>query len=327
MHQIEGGIDLFQRHRVRDHAIQLDFALEVVFNIARELCAALDPAERGAFPDAARDQLKRAGADFLARAGHADDGGHALTHVAALQRLAHDLDIADAFKRVVHSAISHILDGVHHVAGDLRRVEGIGCAQRGRHGEFVRVDIDSDDPAGLGHDRTLDHRQTDPAEAEDGDCRTRLDLGSIQHRADASGDAAAQQTDLVQRRGGIDFGQGDFRDNRVFGEGRATHVVKQRCPPAGEAAGVVGHVAGPHRRGDGLAEIGFAGMAIFTVAAFRDVERDDMIAGFQTLDAGAAFDDDATAFVAKDAGKCAFRVVAREGESVGVADAGGDDLQ
>jgi hypothetical protein len=90
---------------------------------------------------------------------------------------------------------------------------------------------------------------------------------------------------------------------------------------------VVGHVAGPHRRGDGLAEVGFGRMAIFAVAAFRDVERNDMIAGFQSLDAGAALDDDATAFVAKNAGKCAFRVVAGQGESVGVADAGGDDLQ
>jgi hypothetical protein len=41
----------------------------------------------------------------------------------------------------------------------------------------------------------------------------------------------------------------------------------------------------------------------------------------------AAFDHDAAAFVAEDAGEGAFRIIARQGEGVGVADAAGDDLQ
>jgi hypothetical protein len=78
----------------------------------------------------------------------------------------------------------------------------------------------------------------------------------------------------------------------------------------GEAAGAVGHVAGPHRGGDGLAQIGFGGGAVFALAAFRDVERDNVIARLQRLDAGTAFHHDAAAFMAENAGKGAFRVVA-----------------
>jgi hypothetical protein len=61
--------------------------------------------------------------------------------------------------------------------------------------------------------------------------------------------------------------------------------------------------------------------AVFALAAFRDVERDDVIAGLQLLDAGSAFDHFAAAFMAENAGKRAFGIVAGQGEGVGVADA------
>jgi hypothetical protein len=287
VHQVKSGVDLFQRHRVCHHAIQFDLAIEVVFHVAGQLGAALDPAERGAFPGAAGDQLERAGADFLTGAGYADDGGHAPTHVATLQRLAHDVDVADALEGIIDAAVGHLLDRLNQIAAEvLGRIESIGRAQGGRHGKFVGVEVDGDDSPGLGHHRALNHRQTDAAEAEYRDRRTWLDLGRIQHCADAGGDAATEQAHFVQRRGGIDLGQRDFRHHGVFGEGRATHVVKQRLTLAGKAAGVVGHVTGPHRGGDGLAQVGFRRTAIFAFAAFRDVERNDMIAGFQPLTPG-----------------------------------------
>jgi hypothetical protein len=90
---------------------------------------------------------------------------------------------------------------------------------------------------------------------------------------------------------------------------------------------VVGHIAGPHRGGDGLAQVGFGRTAVFAFAAFGDVERNDVIAGFQPLDAGAAFDHFAAAFMAENAGKRAFRVVAGQGEGIGMADASGHHFQ
>ncbi len=51
-----------------------------------------------------------------------------------------------------------------------------------------------------------------------------------------------------------------------------------------------------------------------------------MVARFQRGDAFADFHHDAGAFVAQHCGEQAFRVVAAEGERVGVADAGVRDL-
>ena len=66
--------------------------------------------------------------------------------------------------------------------------------------ELVRVDVDRDDALGLGHDGALDHATADAAEAEDRHGGAGFDLGGVEHRADAGGDAAAEQADLVQRR-------------------------------------------------------------------------------------------------------------------------------
>ncbi len=52
-----------------------------------------------------------------------------------------------------------------------------------------------------------------------------------------------------------------------------------------------------------------------------------MIAGFESLDAGAALDHFTTAFVAENAGKSAFGIIAGQGEGVGMADAGGHHFQ
>ena len=74
------------------------------------------------------------------------------------------------------------------------------------------------------------------------------------------------------------------------------------------------------------AEIGFAREAAFALAAFRRVKRDHVIAGFDALNAGADLDNNARAFMAENAGKHAFAIQAVQRVSVGVADAGGFDL-
>src|SRR6185437_6987195 len=62
------------------------------------------------------------------------------------------------------------------------------------------------------------------------------------------------------------------------------------------------------------------------LAAFRRVERNDVIALLQAGHAAADIDDNAGAFVAEDRGEEAFGVRARQRVLVGVADAGGLDL-
>jgi len=61
---------------------------------------------------------------------------------------------------------------------------------------------------------------------------------------------------------------------------------------------------------------------VFALAAFRGVQRDDVVVFFQRLDAGAHVDDDAGAFMAQDRRKNTFRVGAGQGVIVGMADTG-----
>ncbi len=53
----------------------------------------------------AGDQLERAGGDFLASTGHADD--HRLTPAAVrtFQRGTHHVDVTDALKAMVHAPV------------------------------------------------------------------------------------------------------------------------------------------------------------------------------------------------------------------------------
>jgi len=128
------------------------------------------------------------------------------------------------------------------------------------------------------------------------------------------------------RGGRVDLGQRDLVDDRVFAEGRAAHVVVQRLAFVAEARGAVGHDAlalgGAHL----LAQVGLAGQAELTFAAFGRVERNDVVARLQRRHAFAHFHDHARAFVAQHGGEQAFGVVAAERERVGVADAGVRDL-
>jgi hypothetical protein len=53
---------------------------------------------------------------------------------------------------------------------------------------------------GCGQPQPLDDVEADAAESEHDAFRARLDLGGVEHRPDAGGDAAADVADLVERR-------------------------------------------------------------------------------------------------------------------------------
>ena len=82
--------------------------------------------------------------------------------MAAIERLTHDLDIADALKRIIHATVGQIDDCGHHIV-DLSRVEEV------RHAEFfgqrapVRIQIHTDDLIRPGDARTLDDVEADTA--------------------------------------------------------------------------------------------------------------------------------------------------------------------
>ena len=189
-----------------------------------------------------------------------------------------------------------------------------------------RVEVDADDHVGADHARALDHVEADAAEPEHDDVGAGLDLGGVDHRADAGGHAAADVADLVERRVLADLGDRDLRQHGVVGEGRAAHVVVASARRSREAAGAVGHHALALGRADRRAEVGLARQAGFALPAFRRVERDDVVALLHRGHARPDLDHDAGALVAEDRPGRALRIGAGQRELVGVADPGRLDL-
>ncbi|MNG01652.1 hypothetical protein D3C84_846420 [compost metagenome] len=101
--------------------------------------------------------------------------------------------------------------------------------------------------------------------------------------------------------------------------------MEQGLAVVGEATGAVRHQPPALGRANFLAEVGLAGCAELTVAAFRGVQRDHVIPHRHRLHAFADGLDDAAAFMPEDDWKEAFRIRAGQGKRIGMADAGGDD--
>ena len=111
--------------------------------------------------------------------------------------------------------------------------------------------------------------EADAAEAEHDDVGARLDLGGVDHGADAGGDAAADVADLVERRVLADLRDRDLRHDGEVRERRGAHVVKDRLAAEREAAGAVGHQALALRRADRLAEVGLRRQAVLALRGTR----------------------------------------------------------
>ena len=246
--------------------------------------------------------------------------------MAALQRRAHHVDIADALEAEIHPAVgqfdNHILNRLIVVV----RVDKVGCAHLFCQGELIRVGIDRQNPSGLRLHRALDHRETNAAQTKDRDAIPGLDLRRVVHCADTGGDTAAQQAHFIQRRLRIDFRQRDLGANRIFAEGAGAHIVINRFAVIGKTGGAVRHqpfaLGGAHR----LTEIGFTRLTELALAAFGGIQRDHVVARLKAGDALAHFHDNPAAFMAQYRRENTFRIVAGEGEGIGVAHAGVGDF-
>src|SRR4051812_22690545 len=305
---------------MRDQIVYVDFAVHVPIDNFRHVAPALRAAERRALPHAAGHELERPRFNFLPRARNADDHRHAPALVAAFERLAHDLDVAYAFKAVVGAAFRQIDEVSHKVALDFFWIHEM------RHAEFLGerlarcVEIDTDNHVGAGKPRALDDVQADAAETEYDDIGAGLDLRRVDHRANAGGDAAADVAHLVEGRVFANFSERDFGHDRVVRKRRRAHVMKNFLAAERKTAAAIRHDALPLRHADRLAEIGFTGQAVFALTTLRRVKRNHVVAFFKARHIAADIDDDAGAFMAKNRGEQAFGVSARAREFVGVAD-------
>src|SRR5437667_11628116 len=98
MHQVEPLVDLGEGELVGDQIVDSDLTIHIPVDDLRDVGAASRTAKGGSLPNAAGDQLKWSGRNFLTRPCDTDDDADTPAAVATLERLAHDIDITDAFE-------------------------------------------------------------------------------------------------------------------------------------------------------------------------------------------------------------------------------------
>src|ERR1700730_2334683 len=326
VHEIEGVVDLLQRHDMRDQFVDVVLFVHVPVDNPRHVGAAAGAAERRTLPHPTGDQLERPGLDLLPRSGDADDDRHAPATVAALERLAHEIDVTDVIDFVVGTAVGETYEVHHQVPADFLGVHEVRHPEAFRQPLAARIDIHADDLVRAGQARALDDVQSNAAQAKHHHVRAGLDLGGIDDRADAGRDTAADVADLLEGRVLADLGERNLRQYRVMGKSRATHVVMHHLLAHREAAGAVRHDALTLGGADGRAQVGLARQARLALPALGRVERDHVIALPERGDAGPYVHDDARALVPENHRKQTLRVGAGTGEFVGVTYAAGADL-
>src|SRR5215469_4063971 len=161
-HQRESLIDVAERHRMRDHRIDLDPPVHVPVDDPWHVGAAARAAKSRTPPCAASDQLERARGNFLTRAGDADDDALSPAAVTAFERRPHQTDVADTFKRVIGAAdligaaFCHVHEVSNEFASDLGGIDEMRHAETLAPGLFFRIDINADDHCGADEAKALD---------------------------------------------------------------------------------------------------------------------------------------------------------------------------
>src|SRR5579883_2343360 len=245
MHQVEGLVDLRQRHGVRDQVVDVDASLHVPVDDFGHVAPAFGAAECGAFPNAAGHQLEGPRGNFLACRRHADYHAGTPSALAAFQRLAHQLDVADAFEGVIRAAAGQIDDEWNEVALHFGGIDEM------RHAELLSnrlargIEIDPDDHTRARQPRPLYHVKADTAQTEHHDAVAGLDSGGIDYGADSRSHTASDVTNFVEGSVLAHLGQRDFRHHREIGEGGGAHIVMHHSAVHGKTAGPVRHHAAP----------------------------------------------------------------------------------
>src|SRR5207253_1657708 len=104
-------------------------------------------------PHASSDELERPRLDLLPGAGDADDDRLAPSTMAALERLPHEVDIADALERVVGAALRQLDDVRDEVALHILRIHEVGHAHLAAESFARGIDVDADDHVRADHAR------------------------------------------------------------------------------------------------------------------------------------------------------------------------------
>src|SRR5581483_5733391 len=109
------------------------------------------------------DELERTGLDLLAGTGDSDDHRHSPAAMTTLERLAHEVDIADTFEAIVRAAVGERDQVLHQVTADFLRIHEVRHAELLGQRLAARIQVHADDLVGTHQARALDDVQADAA--------------------------------------------------------------------------------------------------------------------------------------------------------------------
>ena len=204
-------------------------------------------------------------------------------------------------------------------------VEGRRGAELACEGELVVGEVDGDDLARPGGDRTQQRAQADATQPDHRGRGAGLDPGGVDDRTHAGEHGAAEQGGFVERQLGIDLDQRIARDRGVLGEaGDAQMMLDRRAVGTVQPARARQQRACPVDRRTRLAQGWTALGAGAAMATGRDEHADHVIAAGEIGDARPDLLDDAGRLVAERHRQRA-RPVAVDHRQVGMAQARGLD--
>src|SRR5512140_1031024 len=105
--------------------VDVDLAVHIPVDDLRHVGTAACTPERRALPDTAGDELERTCPDLLASPRDTDNHRYAPAAVTALERLAHDVDVANAFEAVIGTSTRELNEVGDEVATDLAWVHEV----------------------------------------------------------------------------------------------------------------------------------------------------------------------------------------------------------
>src|SRR5256885_9847447 len=123
---------------MRDQLVDVDLPVHVPVDDPGHVGAAAGAADRRTLPHPPGDQLERSGLDLLARSGDADDDRHAPATVAALERLAHEIDVTDALEAVIGTAVGEAHQVLYQICTDFLGVHEVRRSEERRVGKECR---------------------------------------------------------------------------------------------------------------------------------------------------------------------------------------------
>ena len=158
---------------------------------------------------------KRPRADLGTRRRHPDDDAFAPALMGRLKGCAHHRHISRGVKGVICAPTGQLDKMGNQIALYFGWVDEISHAKLLAHLNLAGVQVDPDDLISTRKAQTLDHVQPDPAEAKHNGAAANLDLGGVDHRANACGDPTTDIANFIKRRVLAHFCQCNFGGTTV----------------------------------------------------------------------------------------------------------------